>query len=84
MFQRHCLSEIEQLRQIVLTSVREKDEYSMNFGLNRLSLLYLNEFLLYSKEIDETLLTTDKDKIRGKMSSMMDDWRWLIEVRGEN
>ena len=73
-------SEIDQLRKIVIKSARAKDFYSVKLGLERLSLLYQNKFILYSAGLEDN---PNNEETRKKLFSLMNEWRTMMQLRDD-
>ena len=73
-------SEIDQLRKIVIKSARVKDFYSVKIGLERLSLLYQDKFILYSAGLDDN---PNNEETRKKLFSLMNEWRAMVQLHDD-
>jgi hypothetical protein len=75
-------SEINLLRKIVIKSAKCKDRYGVILGLDRLSLLYRDEFVNYSELLDDEKRPREEaQKLHKDLTSLMDEWRMMILLR---
>jgi hypothetical protein len=74
-------SEINQLRKIVIDSIKDIDYSSADLGFDRLSYLYYQEFIRYSEIIEETKDEELQGKFLEELTSRMDKWRAMIELQ---
>ena len=73
-------SEIDQLRKIVIKSAKVKDFYSIKLGLERLSLLYEDKFILYSAGLEDN---PNNEETRKKLFLLMNEWRAMVQLHDD-
>jgi hypothetical protein len=74
-------NEINELRRIVIDSIRNVDYESADLGFDRLSGFYYQEFIRYSEIIDEIKDEELKGKLLEELTLRMDEWRAMIELQ---
>jgi hypothetical protein len=72
---------IKQLKESVIANIKDASPIIINKCFDALSILYLNEYVHYSEDIEKEESREEKEKIRKELTSTMDDWRETISIQ---
>ena len=73
--------QIDELTQITFQSICREDYFSANLEFDKLSLLYMEEFIFYFNSIGKKKTLKEKKEIHKELSSRLKEWRRMADIR---